>query len=75
MENNRISFEMYLNTGIRNLLTTACRTAVSNPKELLFVLNMKKVFTRSEKRRQALRLPVTCRVQAVTLGLLPLLGI
>jgi hypothetical protein len=35
-------------------MATACCAAVSNPKELLFVLNMKRVFTRSEKRRKAL---------------------
>jgi MoaA/NifB/PqqE/SkfB family radical SAM enzyme len=35
-------------------MTTAYRAAVSNPKELLFVLNMKKVFVRSEKKRKAL---------------------
>jgi MoaA/NifB/PqqE/SkfB family radical SAM enzyme len=34
-------------------MATAGRAAVSNPKELLFVLNMKRVFTRSEKRRKA----------------------
>jgi hypothetical protein len=49
MENNRIPLEKHLSIGIKNLLTTACRAAVSNPKEHLFVLNMEKVFTRSEK--------------------------
>jgi MoaA/NifB/PqqE/SkfB family radical SAM enzyme len=48
------SLEKYLNTGVKNLMATAYRAAVSNPKELFFVLNMKRVFTRSEKRRKAL---------------------
>jgi MoaA/NifB/PqqE/SkfB family radical SAM enzyme len=46
--------EKYLNTGVKNLMATAYRAAVSNPKELLFVLNMKRVFIRSEKRRKVL---------------------
>jgi MoaA/NifB/PqqE/SkfB family radical SAM enzyme len=51
---NTFPLEKYLNTGVKNLLTTAYRAAVGNPKELFFVLNMKRVFTRSEKRRKAL---------------------
>jgi MoaA/NifB/PqqE/SkfB family radical SAM enzyme len=48
------SLEKYLNTGVKNLMATACRAAVSNPKELLFVLNMKRVFIRSVRRRNVL---------------------
>ncbi|MCD8261194.1 MAG: radical SAM protein [Bacteroides sp.] len=45
--------ESYLNNGIRNLMSNAYKSALSNPKEALFIFRMQKVFSRSEKNRTA----------------------
>ncbi len=51
--NNELSLDTYLNNGIKNLMTNAYKSVLSNPRESLFVFRMQKVFGKSEKKRKA----------------------
>ncbi|MCD7972267.1 MAG: radical SAM protein [Candidatus Azobacteroides sp.] len=46
-----VPLESYLNNGIRKLMSNAYKSALSNPKEALFIFRMQKVFGKSEKKR------------------------
>ncbi|MDR2119494.1 MAG: radical SAM protein [Tannerella sp.] len=46
------NLDIYLNNAIRNIMTNAYRAALSNPGESLFILKMKSIFAKAEKRRK-----------------------
>ncbi|MCD7915836.1 MAG: hypothetical protein LUG96_11685 [Tannerellaceae bacterium] len=48
---NTVPLESYLNNGIKNLMSHAYKSALSNPKEALFIFRMQKVFGKAEKKR------------------------
>lgn len=50
--NKQFSLDIYLNDGIRNIMTNAYKAAFSNPRESLFVYKMQKTFGKSEKIRR-----------------------
>lgn len=53
MGNTTISLENYLNSSIRNLMSNAYKSVLSNPKEAKFVFKMQRVFGKAEKKRKS----------------------
>lgn len=53
MEKVTTSLESYLNSSIRNLMSNAYKSVLSNPKEANFVFKMQRVFGKAEKKRKS----------------------
>ena len=41
----------YMSNSIRNIMTTAYKNVLSNPREAKFAFTMQRIFEKSEKRR------------------------
>lgn len=50
-----MQLDEYLSKGIRNIMATAYRNVLSNPREAKFAYKMQRLFEKSEKRRQQLK--------------------
>ncbi|MCR5014114.1 MAG: radical SAM protein [Bacteroidales bacterium] len=51
-EQKTFDLSEYMNKGIRNMMATAYRNVLSNPREARFAFKMQRVFEKSEKRRR-----------------------
>lgn len=49
----RFDLASYMSGSIRNIMTTAYKNLLSNPREARFAWNMQRLFEKSEKRRKA----------------------
>ncbi|MBR1627356.1 MAG: radical SAM protein, partial [Bacteroidales bacterium] len=45
------NLETYLSDAIRNIMTDAYKSVITNPKQALFILKMQKTFSKSIKKR------------------------
>ena len=53
MENqSAINLAEYMNGSIRNIMATAYKNVLSNPREAKFAFKMQRLFEKSEKRRK-----------------------
>lgn len=53
MMNESTTLSMYLNNSIRNIMSNAYKSVLSNPREAKFVFKMQRAFSKSEKKRES----------------------